>query len=433
MMRIPRDQFTRVLACITAAGLVVRLAWEVSRRNLSIGGDAFFYHYGANLLVHGKGFIAPFQYYVFHGLHVQAADHPPLYLLFLAVPSTIGIGTPLAHLVWSALCGTATVVVVGLLGRRVGGARVGLIAAALAAVYPNIWVYDGQLLSETLAIFVATLTLLLAYRAWERPTVRRYAALGLSCGAAALTRSELVLLVPALVFPLALTSRVETRGRWQRAALATVIAIVVVSPWVAYNMTRFQHPVYLSSQLQPTLAGANCQDTYYGKELGLLTSTCLTGVTSTDDQSVTDRVLAKQVRAFVRGHLSRVPAVVAVRVGRVTGLYAVRSQVDVDVVLENRPRALSIAGLVSAYLVELAAIAGAVVIRRRRRRATGTGPPLFPLVVLPAIVVFTVATTYGTDRFRAAGETSLVVLAAVAVDAVLTWHAARDSVPAAAR
>jgi 4-amino-4-deoxy-L-arabinose transferase-like glycosyltransferase len=432
MMRIPRDQFTRVLACITAAGLVVRLAWAVSRRNLSIGGDAFFYHYGANLLVHGKGFIAPFQYYVFHGLHVQAADHPPLYLLFLAVPSTLGIGTPLTHLVWSASCGTATVVVVGLLGRRVGGARVGLIAAALAAVYPNIWVYDGQLLSETLAIFVATLTLLLAYRAWEQPTLRRYAALGLSCGAAALTRSELVLLVPALVFPLALTARVETRGRWQRAGLATVISIVVMSPWVAYNMTRFQHPVYLSSQLQPTLAGANCQDTYYGKELGLLTSTCLTGVASTDDQSVTDRVLAKQVRAFVRGHLSRVPAVVAVRVGRVTGLYAVRSQVDVDVVLENRPRALSIAGLVSAYLVELAAIAGAVVIRRRRR-APGTGPPLFPLVVLPAIVVFTVATTYGTNRFRAAGETSLVVLAAVAVDAALTWHAARDSVPAAAR
>jgi len=147
---------------------------------------------------------------------------------------------------------------------------------------------------------------------------------------------------------------------------------------------------------------------------------------------VTDRVLAKQVRAFVRGHLTRVPAVVAVRIGRVTGLYGVRSQVDVDVVLENRPRALSIAGLVSAYLVELAAIAGAVVIRRRRR-APGTGPPLFPLVVLPAIVVFTVATTYGTNRFRAAGETSLVVLAAVAVDAALTWHAARDSVPAAAR
>jgi len=202
---------------------------------------------------------------------VQAADHPPLYLLFLAVPSTLGIGTPLTHLVWSASCGTATVVVVGLLGRRVGGARVGLIAAALAAVYPNIWVYDGQLLSETLAIFVATLTLLLAYRAWEQPTLRRYAALGLSCGAAALTRSELVLLVPALVFPIALTARVETRGRWQRAGLATVISIVVVSPWVVYNMTRFQHPVYLSSQLQPTLAGANCQDTYYGKELGLLT------------------------------------------------------------------------------------------------------------------------------------------------------------------
>jgi hypothetical protein len=45
--------------------------------------------------------------------------------------------------------------------------------------------------------------------------------------------------------------------------------------------------------------------------------------------------------------------------------------------------------------------------------------PRFPLVVVPAIVVVTVALTYGTNRFRASAETSLAVLAAVAVDVVV--------------
>ena len=45
----------------------------------------------------------------------------------------------------SALVGTVTVVLVGLLARRVAGERAGLIAAAVAAVYPLLWLADGSL------------------------------------------------------------------------------------------------------------------------------------------------------------------------------------------------------------------------------------------------------------------------------------------------
>lgn len=60
-----------------------------------------------------------------------------------------------------ALLGTVSIVVIGLLGRRLGGSRVGLIAAGLAAIYPNIWINDGMLLTETVFI-LATATALLA-------------------------------------------------------------------------------------------------------------------------------------------------------------------------------------------------------------------------------------------------------------------------------
>ena len=50
----------------------------------------------------------------------------------------------------------------------------------------------------------------------------------------------------------------------------------------------------------------------------------------------------------------------------------------------------------------------------RRRRA-----PLFPLLVPPLIVLIAVTIAFYNPRYRAAAETSLVVLAAVAIDAAI--------------
>ena len=59
----------------------------VERKDIAFGGDAYYYHAGANLLTDGKGFISPFAYA--EGRVIEAADHPPLYLMFLSwsVPS----------------------------------------------------------------------------------------------------------------------------------------------------------------------------------------------------------------------------------------------------------------------------------------------------------------------------------------------------------
>jgi hypothetical protein len=45
---------------------------------------------------------------------------------------------------------------------------------------------------------------------------------------------------------------------------------------------------------------------------------------------------------------------------------------------------------------------------------------------VPAVVLVSTAVTYGTTRFRAAAETSLVVLAAVAADALWSRIRQRD-------
>jgi 4-amino-4-deoxy-L-arabinose transferase-like glycosyltransferase len=404
---------------ISAVGLAIRLVYIIHfRAPLKLGGDPLFYNYGANLLVDGKGFIAPFQYFISHETRrVQAAEHPPLYILYLASESLFGLRTAPEHMVWSSFLGTASIVVTGLLGRKVAGPRAGLIAAFFAAAYPNIWVYDGQLLSETLAIFLITLTLLFAYRAWEKPTTGRIVAFGVGCGLAALSRSELFLLIPTLLIPVVWLAggRPDARTALKRCAVGSAVAVLLMLPWVAYNMTRFKHPVYLSSQLDATLAGANCQDTYYGPQVGGLTSTCVVipGVDAYADQSVNAAIYRKEAREFIKGHLSRLPYVVAVRVGRVTGLFKPSGQVTLDTILEGRERPLAWSGLLSAYVLEALAIGGVVVMVRRPKPRV----PVFPLLVAPALVIVTVAATYGTDRFRATAETSIVVLAAVACDA----------------
>jgi 4-amino-4-deoxy-L-arabinose transferase-like glycosyltransferase len=422
--RLRSDRFAQRLAGITAGGLVLRLVYVIGfRRHKAVVGDPYFYHHGANLLVHGAGFVAPLQYIALH-VRLEAADHPPLYMLFLSIPSVLGLDSALAHMIWSACLGAATIALAGLLGQAVAGNRAGLIAAGVVAISPNVWIYDGAILSETMAIFVTTLALLVAYRVWKRISLRRACVLGAVCGLAMLARSELILLVPALLWPVAmLADRSPWRARLGRAGAATVVALVVVAPWVGYNLARFHHPVLLSSQLETTLAGSNCPDTYWGHDIGLFTQSCLSLYPheSSQEESDTAQTLRRGAQHFIRRHLSRVPVVMAARVGRVTGVFRPAEQVDLDVFVEGRERPLAITGLVAGYATAIAAIAGAMILRRRR------GPPVFPLVVVPAVVLFTVAVTYATDRFRASAETALAVLAAVAIDAL--WNRRRTLLP----
>ena len=120
------------------------------------------------MLADGKGFISP----LFPHRHVEAADHPPLYIVWLAIPSLLGLRSQFAHLVWSAVLGTASIAVVGLdrSRDRWSPARAG--RRRLAAVYPGMWVPDGSLMAETVAIFTTAAALCFAYRYWHRPRWR---------------------------------------------------------------------------------------------------------------------------------------------------------------------------------------------------------------------------------------------------------------------
>ena len=406
-------RFSWTLAAIAVLALAIRIVYIFEfRQHLQFGGDAFVYHAGANLLAGGKGFIWPFA----PERAIPTSAHPPLYTLYLAVPSVFGFTSVLTHLIWSAVLGTATVVVVGLIGREVGGVRTGLIAAVIAAISPNLWVPDGSLMAETMAMFATSLAVYFAFRYWRDPRWRWLAWVGVAGGLGALSRSELVLLIPLLVIPLAVFAPGPTRRNRVRAMAGAIVAgVVVMTPWLVFNLTRFEKPELLSTQFGALLASTNCDLVWKGETKSYYSVVCADNVRKRslrpgDDESVQDAAYRRAGIDYVSNHLSELPGVVVARLGAIVGMYQPETQINLDSAIEGRERPIARIGLYSFQALALLSIAGAIVLRVRRQA------PVFPLVVPVVTVVVTVTTGYASTRFRAPAEVVLCVLAAVALE-----------------
>ncbi len=394
--------FIRGLGAIVVAALALRLAYALLEGpHLVIAGDARTFHELANSIAGGHGFVrspgAP-----------ATADHPPLYPLYLSLFSLVGLKSWAAHRAASCLLGAATVAAVGILGRRVGGERVGLVAAGIAAVYPLLWVNDATVLSESLYGLLIALALIAAYRVVDRPTAGRAAVLGALVALAALTRSEALGLALLLVLPVA------WRARWRGVLAAALAGAVVLTPWLVRNWAAFDRPVLISNNSGSLLAGANCDATYHGRFTGLWRLDCIpAGATGNEaERAATYR---SDGIDYARDHAGRVPAVAAVRVLRTWDLWAPHDQAIYET-LEGRDRRVEYVGVAVYYALLALAIAGAVLLRRRRE-------PLW-ILLAPAVLV-TVASVvgYGVTRFRLAAEIPIVVLASLTL--LELWRRAR--------
>ena len=416
-------RFWRVLLLIAMAALVLRVGYVAfAKTNQPVQGDQLFYNSEANRLARGDGFLEPFDPQALSRGVIRegkdpAADHPPLTVIVLAPVSFVTSQALIPQRLTMAVLGTVTVVVIGLLARRLAGDRAGWIAAGIAAIYPNLWVNDGLIMSETLATLVVALALFYAYRLIREPNVWNALIVGALCGLAALTRAELVLLVPLLAVPAALVARsVATAQRWKLAGIGVLAAAVLIGPWVGYNLSRFKEPTYLSTNDGIALLGSNCDSVYYGDGIGLTDLKCL-GPNPRGDQSVDSRIFRDRAFDYIRDHKKRAVLVAFARVGRTWSVYRPWDMVNYNKG-EGREGWVTTLGLIAYYPLLIAAVAGWVVMRRRRRCS-------WPLLVPALVVTIASAATYGQTRFRVPAEPTIVVLAAVAITAVVArdWPA----------
>jgi 4-amino-4-deoxy-L-arabinose transferase-like glycosyltransferase len=405
-------RFWHILLLIVLAAFAVRVLYVgLILRDNEIVGDQLFYSAEAERLADGDLFIEPFNPFPPPLIGEDpAADHPPLTVMVLTPASYLTDPGTSQRLTMSVL-GTGTVLVIGLLARRLGGNRAGWIAAGIAAIYPNLWVNDGLIMSESLATLLVALALLYAYRLLREPTLVNALLVGLLCGLGALTRAELVLLVPLLAIPAALVARGITIGqRWKVAGVAVLAAAALIAPWVGYNLYRFKEPTFLSTNDGIALLGSNCDPVYSGYGLGLTDLTCL-GEKVRGDQSIDSKVYRERAFEYIGDHKGRFVLVAFARVGRTWSAFRPWDMVDYNKG-EGREGWVTILGLVAFYPLLIGAIAGCVVMRRRRRR-------VWPLLMPPLIVTIASAVTYGQTRFRVPAEPSIVVLAAIAIAAAV--------------
>ncbi len=457
------DRFWRVLFVIALVAFAVRITYVmvgksgecivsapesgeiISSPTECIGGeqgranDAVYYNGAANNLARGGGLTDPFI------TNQPAADHPPLTVFALAPISWIGdhvvpaailddLTNALLHRLTMAMIGVGVVVGIGVVGRRLGGERVGFIAASIAAVYPGLWISDGLIFSETVASFMVVLAIGAAIAARANPTPRNLFLVGVAVSLCALARAELLLLAPifALVF-------VRLREpNWPRR-LAVLIAglAILLGPWIIYNNLRFDEFTAISTNDGLALAASNCEDVYYGSGIGLTSYDAGIGFGScvellsprTDptkvDQSTVSRIYRDRAFSVISEHMRRQPAVVAARIGRVWNLYRPLDMLQFNEGEDREPWATR-AAMLSFFPIAAAAAIGAIGLLKSRRH------DMWILVAPVVVVSIGAALTYGQARFRGPAEASLVLLGAMCIDRNLVGEPLRSRISSGA-
>ena len=413
------------MAGVTAAAFLVRLAGLLAvAPERTDGGDPLFYHTTANMLAEGKGFLEPLSW-IAHGKRIASALHGPMYPMMLSLTSRFGGITYFDHKMLSLIIGSATVLVVGAIARRLGGPWAGLIAGALAACYPNLWMIDGVLFPEGLFALLTTTSVWAVFE-WRDRSRRALFALGAGglVGLAALTRGEGLLLGPLMIAPWFLTDRAwPLRRRVAHLALAAAACVAVITPWAVRNSDRFNVAVPLSTNGNELIVYANCDETYSGKFLGFWLFDCQDQIRAEiggdppGDEAEKSNYWRARGLEYAKDHASQLPKVVAARVGRQWELFRPWQNTEFAAI-EGRNVNWARIGLGYYYGLVAAGILGFLHLRRRRAK-------VWPLLAQIVSVTITAAYAYGTTRFRAPAEPVLCVFAGVGLTPLLGRAVAR--------
>ena len=407
-----RLTFAQRLTIVVALGALWRYGYVIAAKwnQTLLQNDSLYYSWQAAGLTRGEFFKDIYG-------KLEAAEHGPLTSIVLA-PVSWGAHTVDQQRLLTATLGVVTVALIGILARRIAAAagsvnadRVGIVAAAIAAAYPNLWINDGLVMSESLGALLVVLLLLALFDltsayATRRTRGARAVAFGILVGLGALARSELIL---AILFG-AVVILWWVRP-WRHAAaligVATLAMLVLIAPWLIYNQSRFDESVMLSTNDGTTLIGANCPETYYSPPaLGGWSLFCVLDVQGPPgiDASTRARIQRDTALSYAKHHSSRLPLVGLARFGRMIDVFKVGNLVHQDEGEEKATWAIW-SGIACWWVLAPLAALGLIKVAERRERTV--------LLVPVVIVVITSFLFYGTHRLRLTMEPVVVIGAAL--------------------
>ena len=393
----------------------------------TLAGDAFYHHHQADLINRGHWFVNPLEYAFNDGYLIDSAGDPPLYALYLAFWSRLGLDGVTDHRLVSTLAGFALIVLLGLLVRRLAGDLAGIAAAGLAAIHPLMWINDIMLLSEGLYQPLIVLVLWAAYSWTESPTVKRAVILGVAISFAALTRAEAITLFGFMAVPLIWwAATFNWREKLRQTVICGLAGFMVLLPWLVYNNLRFEEPVTLSAVSGTVWMAGSCDEAWSGESMGYwancfaardlwdeleaeLPGASLTGDARVPyDESVRDMFNQKYAWEYTTDNWQRFGSVAAARVGRSLDLFKPGHTLRMNSQVEGRWEEPSTIGLGFYYALLPLTIIGGMVFWRRGIRLT-------PLLSMWPTIMLASAITFGLTRYRVPIDIAMMAMSAVAI------------------
>jgi 4-amino-4-deoxy-L-arabinose transferase-like glycosyltransferase len=171
---------------------------------------------------------------------VPTVDRAPLWPFTIAGLTLIFGQSDYFARLFLSLVGSGTCVLVYFFARDLFSWRIGVLAGVFAAIYPELYIYDGWLYTESLYIFLLFAMCYGLYRLQHTPerNWRIWILCGVLLGLLSLTRPNgtivIVLFViwcAIMVWQKFLSLRVTIRG----VLVSTLIAIVLIAPWTIRN------------------------------------------------------------------------------------------------------------------------------------------------------------------------------------------------------
>jgi len=211
------------------------------------------FHIWARSLLHGYGYG--------YGPNQSTAAMPPMPAVLVSfVYYLFGEHNYVAVWLYKALLGTLTIMLTGIIGKEAFNEKVGLCAACIVALYPEIILIDTHLhvsLGETPLLFFFILALYFFGRFMRTTSLPELLFAGLSLGIAMLTHPSiwgfpiLVLILFLFLYP--------RKQAVKFSAILTAVTLITVSPWLIRNYLIYGHFITCTSSAYILFMGNNPQ------------------------------------------------------------------------------------------------------------------------------------------------------------------------------
>jgi 4-amino-4-deoxy-L-arabinose transferase-like glycosyltransferase len=415
------------LILLVALLLRVGFAWDYARQNSrhALAVLPFLQESGniAASLARGHGFSSPFR--IDTG---PTAWMPPVYPWILAeIFRVFGVRTYdsfLAAVALNILCSAFTCIPIYFVGRRIGGLGVASIATWLWAFFPNAILNTFESMWEaSLAALLAAIILWATVAIERSERWRDWCAYGLLWGVTLLTNATLVVLLPLLLGWLAYhhwkLSAGAARAVFAKPALAFGVALLCCLPWTIRNYSVFHRIVPLRSTLGLQLWIGNNENPQeaWKEELHPIFNSAERAHYIEIREIEYMREKQRDAIEFILKHPARD---VRQFVSRFIATWSGGTPTPIQDFI--RTPGLWFRGvLIFNLLGALGAAAGIVVLWKQRRAY------LFPIAVFPVVFPWAYYLTLVVPRYRLPIDPAVMLLNAVALQAILSRSITRPA------